>query len=720
MGIRRQNPFLEEIIEELDQHLARCAGNTSEALESLSKADNDWIDGELIHCMADTRYFLSNYYAIKTEDEGYKGLYPFWDSQEILYESFMEQKRRTGRVKKIVDKARQMGGSTFVSGYVFAETIFTEHINSIVVAQDGDQTTYILDMYSAALDFLPWWIRPRLRYYERGKFMDFDEKDNAMRDVRPGLKTRLYGDNGNKPTGAGRGKTFKRAHLDELAFWMNPTQLTKALFPTMNSADGIYVMISTPNGRNDAWHNLWRRAEAGKIDWEPLYIPFYRREKTYSLPIPKGEKFELTDEEMAMRQQVLKKENHFIKDEVFNWRRKKIEEFIATDGDDKMFQQEYSSTAEESFQTSAITAFPRGIINHLSKRTINPRWIGEVIYDFKRGVPKFVGREVDPEESVEYPETQNRFHIWEKPVQGESYVMGIDVSLGQDGGDYSCVQVLKLSKGIQKDMQVACWHGLIDPESLATVVFAIGWMYNEALAAVEVNSMGMVTNNYLLRQLEYENVYRFKRLDRLKNFMTDIVGWWTDEKSKRALMAKMSKTLLDDVLDIPDKYTVDEFYDFTEDGAEGEGAHDDFLMALLIALYCGTEGEYKEIRDEKKPTAGEDGTNTFEVRNRFDSIVATTTSQNEAQRIAKKHIGSVIHRVNIPATANIRFNGKKAKVPADFQNTDWSPIHDGDGTAHDLFYEEGMRAEEITPEAIQAYEAEMEAAEEDPNAWLYQ
>ena len=41
-------------------------------------------------------------------------------------------------------------------------------------------------------------------------------------------------------------------------------------------------MESTPNGRNDFWHNLWRRAEAGKIDWYPIYIPFYLREKTYS------------------------------------------------------------------------------------------------------------------------------------------------------------------------------------------------------------------------------------------------------------------------------------------------------------------------------------------------------------------------------------------------------------------------------------------------------
>lgn len=718
MAITRANPYLEEICAELQNHLEKCQGDQAEARARLSKADNDWIDEEVLHCITDQRYFLSNYYAIKTEDKGFQGLYPFWDSQEILYNEFMRLKREFGRIKAIVDKSRQMGGSTFVSGFIFASTIFTEHINSICVAQDADVTEYILDMYTAAIDFLPWWLRPRLRYAQKGRLINFDEKDDTLRELKPGLKTTIFGDNGNKPTGVGRSKTFARAHLDEVAFWNNPSQLTKAMFPTFNTPDGVYIMISTPNGRNDAWHNLWRRAEAGKIDWKPIYIPFYRREKTYSLPIPKGENFVLTEDEQAIRDQVMRKESHFIKDEVFNWRRNKIEEFIATDGDDKMFYQEYSSNAEESFQSSAITAFPRGIINRMSKRTANPRWIGEIIYDFKLGRPELYMRKVEQDEFIEYPETENRFSIWEKPVSGETYCMGVDVSLGQEGGDYSCIQVVKLSKGHQKDAQVACWHGLIDPESLADIVFAVGWYYNECMAAVEVNSMGMVTNNYLLRQLEYENVYRFKRLDRLKNFMTDIVGWWTDEKSKRALMAKMSKTLLDDVIEIPCKFTVDEFNDFTEDGAEGDDAHDDFVMALLIALYCGTEGEYKEMQKEQKPQPGEDGSNRFEIRAKDGGVIATTSSQNEAQRVAKRHLGTTIVRVGVAATGTARIAGQKRKVPIDFQSSDYSPIHDGEGTAHQMFYEEGIPAEEITPEAIQQYEADMEAAEEDPTAWM--
>ncbi len=718
MAITRANKYLEEIIEILDLHLARHGGDVSKARDYLSKSDNNWIDDELLHCMTDTRYFLSNYYAIKTEDKGFQGLYPFWDSQELLHDEFRKLEKLYGKVRAMIDKARQMGGSTYIGGEIFHKTIFSKHINTLVVAQDADQSRFILDMYTAAIDFLPWWMRPRIRYKEAGKFIDFDEKDDLQRDIRPGLKTRIYADNGNKPTGAGRGKTFKRAHLDELAFWDDASQLTKSLFPTMNAPDGFYVMISTPNGRNDPWHNLWRKAEAGKIDWHPIYIPFYRREKSYSLPILKTEVFVLSEDENLIRQQVLKKEGYLIRDEVFNWRRKKIEEFIATDGDDKMFNQEYSSNAEESFQTSAITAYPRGIINRMSKRTRNPKWIGEIHYDFDKSIPKTKVREVSEDEDLEYPETQNRFHVWKMPEAGERYCVGVDVSLGNEGGDYSCCQVLKVSS-LLKDEQVACWHGYMDPESLAEIVLAICWMYNEALAAVEVNSMGMVTNNALVRQYEYENIYRYKHLDRLTRWNTDIIGFWTNDKTKRALMSKMSKTLLEDTIEIPCKFTVDEFYDFTEDGAEGEGAHDDFQMAIHIALYCAHENEFRDIREGKDHKASESRvSNTFIVYDRFGSVKLETTSQKEAEITAKKHIGGQIVR-NSGATAMVKIAGRKQQVPSDYQNSDFSPIHDGDGAAHYLHYEEGIPAEEITSEMIQEYEAQMEAESEDVDAWKY-
>jgi hypothetical protein len=223
-----------------------------------------------------------------------------------------------------------------------------------------------------------------------------------------------------------------------------------------------------------------------------------------------------------------------------------------------------------------------------------------------------------------------------------------------------------------------------------------------------------------MRSYEYENIHRYKRLDRITNFITNIVGFLTTSNSKDDLMGKMSEFLLDDRLIIWDKYTVDELNDFTEDGAMGDGAHDDYIMAFLIALYCGREAEARDRREGriKKPEDTEH--NTFHIINRLGTVIDTTTSQSEAERLAKKHIGTSIVR-QAGATATAVLAGTKRKVPADFQSTDFSPIHDRQGTAHKMVYDEGVDAEDVTPEAIAEFEANEEALEtvSDEGAWRW-
>jgi len=222
----------------------------------------------------------------------------------------------------------------------------------------------------------------------------------------------------------------------------------------------------------------------------------------------------------------------------------------------------------------------------------------------------------------------------------------------------------------------------------------------------------------LVRGYEYENLYRYKHLDKMTRWMTDTIGFWTTDKTKRALMSKMSKSLVDKSIDIPDKFTVDEFYDFTEAGAMD--GHDDYMMALHIALYCGHENEYREMREGTSQQESTKQKNEFKVLDRFGTIVQTTNSQQEAERVSKKNIGSsIVRESGATAIVNLKGVGKR-RVPSDFQNSDYSPVFDGTGTASKM-YEEGIAPEEITPEAIALYEAEMEEAEsDDQNAWLYQ
>ena len=728
MSIIRSNPYLSEILEILDMHRSKYrAGDIGddEARASLSSTDNEWIDGELYHSLIDTRYFLSNYYAIRTEDKGFQGLYPFFDSQEILYEELRKLEKEHGRVRALVAKARRMGYTTYMIGEFLHKTVIRyKHTDAIIVSQDEKGAKYNMGMYESAFDFLPWWMKPRVNLHQTGALYNFDEPDENLRTSRPGLKNWMYADNANRPSGVGRGQGFRCGMLDELAFWKNASQLSKSLLRTFVARDGFYVMGSTGNGRNDAWHNLWRRAEAGSIDWHPIFIPFYRRPKTYSLPIPKGEVFTLSAEEKEMVEQVQKKDNFTISNETINWMRKTKEEFVATDGDDMLFAQEFPQNASDAFQNSIISAIPRGIINRFSKRTEEPCWIGEITFDFAQWVPHLYMKELKPGEEALYPETENRLHIWEKPRPGERYCLGVDTALGQKGGDFSSCTVIKIGSRAQLDEQVAQWHGYMDPHNLTDVVLALGWYYNEALVAIEVNSFGLATNTRLMREYEYENIYRFKRMDRLKHFMTDIVGWWTDYKSKRTLISFLSKMMLDDQVILRDKYLIDELRDFTEDGAEGEGSHDDEVMSMMIALYCGHEGEFEERR-QRPATAAKDINNYIVYSQGAEGIpvkLYESSSPFEADKFSKRRIGSWIVNEH-GAMADLKFKtkdgDKTVRVPADFQNTAFSPVHDRAGTRHQMF-DEGIPAEMIDAESAAEYDARQEEEQSNDNeAWKY-
>jgi hypothetical protein len=735
MSINRANRYLGEIIEILDNHRGKYvegAKGDDEARASLSGEDNKWIDDEIIHCITEPRYFLSNYYAIKTEGLGFQGLYPFFDSQEIIHDELRKMEKRDGKVRAIILKARRLGYTTYMIGEFLHKTIFWNHADSIIVSQDERGAKYNMGMYESAFEFLPWWMKPRVNLHQTGALYNFDEPDENLRMMRPGLKSWVYADNANRPSGVGRGQGYRRAVLDELSSWREVEELTESLLPTFNADDGFYVMGSTAKGRNNPWHELWKMAESGEIDWNPIFIEFYRRAKTYSLPIPKDKEFVLTEDEKEMRATIVAKKKFIISNETFNWMRKTKKGFEGTHGDDLRFYQEYPSNPEEAFQSSAVTAIPRGIINRYSRRVREPQWIGEVGFDFNMWEPELRIHELKDEKRGLNTKIGQRLSVWKLRENGARYCVGADVALGKTRGDYSCCQVVKLGEGMGKDELVATWHGHIDPYTFADTNLALCVYYNNALSAIEVNGMGMATFARMYREYEYDNVYIYKRMDRLKNFKTDIGGWYTNYNSKKNLIARLAKEMGDDQIIIYDRYFIEELKDFEEDGAE-EG-HDDRVMAMMIAIYCGHEGEFQEIRQRPSSVAKDRNNYIVYKMQVMDGMqipvkLFQSASPFEAEQFSKKRIGSYIVNEH-GAMADLVLKRKndqgelvevKKRVPADFQNTAYSPIHDKPGTRQRMF-DEGIPAEMIDSQSVGEFESRQEDEElvNDSESWKWQ
>lgn len=645
MRVNRKDQHLNEIIELLDLHYERAGHNTAKAYASLGKLELQFVESEIERC-TDFRYYSENYHCIQSESEGIHTLYPWWDSQEIFYNVIIGLQSTGKRVKIICLKARQLGISTAASAITFHKTVFTPACNSVVVAQDADQADYLFEMSRRSYELLPWWMKPEAKYEAKGRYLVFDRKDDEQQLSDPGLKSQILVAASNKAHGVGVGKTFRSAHLTELSLWRDADVLSRHLFPTMNAPDTLAIMESTARGRNNTWHTLWVNAEKGKIDWTPVFIEYIRAEK-YSLPIPKEMDFTLTTEEEGIRKHFLENKQFEVTNEAFYWRRKKIEEFVATEGEEWGFFGEYPVFPEEAFQGSGICAFDKRRLHKLMNTTCHPPlWYGEI--SLKGGeamIPTVSLKEVKPNEVLPPQEKRgSRLHIWEQPQDGEVYYIAADIGYGSEGGDFTCAQVMRLGKTKEPDVQVAEWRGWIYPHPFAEVLFALGMWYNKAQIAIECNGPGLDTNNNLYQNLLYDNIFRWKHYDKIKNRLTDYFGWWTNVKTRDGIITRMAQAIDDGSVIIRSMGLVDEMFDFAaeEVGArfEGQVANDDRVFAWMICFFCAHDSDQAQL--------------------------ASTAPREDEQEKKKK----------------------------DFQNTAFSPVYDQKGTQRNrLFKEKGIPAE---------------------------
>jgi hypothetical protein len=608
--VPRKDPYLQEVIDLLDMRFAQANADMRRAFSMLTSFESDFINNEIEKC-TEFRYYAENYHIIGSEEEGFKTLYPFWDSQEIFYEKIRDLQIKKRPAKVIVLKARQLGLSTISEALIFHKTIYREGCNTLVVAQDPGQADYLFGMARTAYDLLPWWMRPEARYEAKGRYLVFDRKDPVERITNPGLKSQIFVEAANKMTGVAVGRTVHAAHMSEISNWPNDEVLAEQIFPTMNAPDELAIMESTARGRKNFWHTFWTSAWEGKVEWTPVFIEFFRVKK-YSLPIPEGFSFQPTEDEKVLRSKVKEKTQIVISDEQFYWRRKKMEEFAALQGNEFKFYQEYpSATWMEAFQGSGVCAFNRRKLQFiLETQCCDPFWYGEITLEIKgekrTPIPRVVelydrdeeGRFFKRKENLPLPtqeEYGGRLYLWEPPKEGETYYIGVDVAHGVPGGDFSVVQVLKIGHRLEPDEQVAEWRGWINPGPFAYIVCALGYWYNEAQVAIECNDVGMATNSEVMRVIQYENLYRWKHYDKIKNFMTDFFGWFTSSKTRDLIIAKFREYMDQTMIRLRSEWLIDECLDFSSvEGSrfEGQATNDDRVMAMMIALFCAHDSEW--------------------------------------------------------------------------------------------------------------------------------
>ena len=175
--------------------------------------------------------------------------------------------------------------------------------------------------------------------------------------------------------------------------------------------------------------------------------------------------------------------------------------------------------------------------------------------------------------------------IYQEPRAARRYVADTDVASGV-GMDYSVTVVVDVNSGyVVADLVTST----MQPEDFATASAEMLDVYHNPDWGIENNFSDTALTT--ARNLNYPRLYR-RRVGRGKQMRRDY-GWRTDRMSRQQLFDELRASFNAGHLTIPNRYGLDEFS--TIIAAPGEkpqamgGAHDDYVMALGIALMVKNE-----------------------------------------------------------------------------------------------------------------------------------
>jgi len=174
-----------------------------------------------------------------------------------------------GKAPRIVIlKARRLGFSTIMCAETFRRIHLWPHQQALMVAHKTDLTDTLFDSLHLMHSELPPPIKPEKRYSNK-RLIHLDANNSRVQV---------------EVAGEARGHTAQILHLSELAFVDDAKTLMTAVLATIADDPNTLVVIeSTPNGIGNEFHTIWTRAQSGKSEWVPFFVPWFK-DASYSRP----------------------------------------------------------------------------------------------------------------------------------------------------------------------------------------------------------------------------------------------------------------------------------------------------------------------------------------------------------------------------------------------------------------------------------------------------
>lgn len=301
----------------------------------------------------DFEYFAKHCLRIRTKSGK---IVPFAmnKAQRRLHTQLEEQRKKTGKVRAIILKGRQMGASTYIEGRFYWRLWGGKGLRAMILTHEQAATDNLFSMAKRYHDNVPDQLRHPTKA-ANAKELAFDGRDCSYSVATAGTKE------------VGRSSTLQLFHGSEVAFWPNAEEHTAGLIQAIADEPGTErIFESTANGIGNVYQRRYMAAERGASEDLAVFMPWYW-DDGYKLTPPEGwQPGGKWLEYGAM---------YDLSADQLYWAFVKSRDMATATGQSEdepcwKFKQEYPANAEEAFQTAGNSFVPSASVAKARKAKV--------------------------------------------------------------------------------------------------------------------------------------------------------------------------------------------------------------------------------------------------------------------------------------------------------------------------------------------------------------
>jgi hypothetical protein len=207
---------------------------------------------EYVKCASDPAHFMKKYCYIQHPQRGriMFNLYPFQDKVLNLWKD---------NPYSIVLKSRQLGISTLSAGYSLWLMLFHKDKNVLCIATKQETAKNMVTKVKFMYENLPSWLK-----------VTADENNKLTLRLNNGSQIKAVSAAGD----AGRSEAVSLLLIDEAAFIEGIDTIWASAQQTLATGGGA-IVLSTPYGTGNWFHQTWVKAEAQQNDFLPIKLPWF-------------------------------------------------------------------------------------------------------------------------------------------------------------------------------------------------------------------------------------------------------------------------------------------------------------------------------------------------------------------------------------------------------------------------------------------------------------